>query len=393
MARREYQNPKVKLQKGPRPYWYIRYRVWVFVDKNERKRKEKRHLLGYCDEMTKREAERVKDEVMRQVNRQVYAIESHIPFESVVEKYRENHVPTVGSSTREKYGCHLDNHILPYFTGKRLSEVDTESIQRFLNCKIEEGLEWWTRNDLRNLLSGIFTKAADWGYWDLAIPNPVSRTSIGRKHWKRDRRTLTDGEFRRLLMALPALIQLMIMTAVSTGLRVSELLGLKWRAVDLVRGWISVTERYYRGDTDVTKSPDAERNLPLAELVEAYRRLKPLDAEPEDYVFGEGGGPLDDRNILKNYIRPAAERLGLYFPGFGWHSFRRENNTRMQDLGASLQDAQAQAGHAHPNMTLDYTIVTSKKRARAVKRLQKKLLPEGADWSPDRGFAGIVRDV
>ncbi len=314
MARREYQNPKVKLQKGPRPYWYIRYRVWVFVDKNERKRKEKRHLLGYCDEMTKREAERVKDEVMRQVNRQVYAIESHIPFESVVEKYRENHVPTVGSSTREKYGCHLDNHILPYFTGKRLSEVDTESIQRFLNCKIEEGLEWWTRNDLRNLLSGIFTKAADWGYWDLAIPNPVSRTSIGRKHWKRDRRTLTDGEFRRLLMALPALIQLMIMTAVSTGLRVSELLGLKWRAVDLVRGWISVTERYYRGDTDVTKSPDAERNLPLAELVEAYRRLKPLDAEPEDYVF-RGGRRTFRRPRHSQELHPSGSRaVGTLLP-------------------------------------------------------------------------------
>jgi integrase len=367
-------------------------RVWVFVDKNEKKRKEKREVLGYCDEMTKREAERLKDERMRTVNRQVYAIESYIPFESFVEKYRENHFPTLASSTREKYGCNLDNHILPYFAGKRLSESDTESIQRFLNCKNEE-VEWWTLNDLRNLLSGIFTKAAHWGYWDLAIPNPVSRTSIGRKHWKRDRRILTDGEFRRLLMALPALIQLMIMTPVSTGLRVSELLGLKWRAVDLVRGWISVTERYYRGNTDVPKSLDAERNLPFVELVEAYRRLKPLDAKPEDYVFGEGGGPSDDREILKNYSRPAAKRLGLYFPGFGWHSFRRQNITRMQDHGASMADAQAQAGHASSEMTLEYTIPSAKKRVRAVKRPQKRLLPEAADWLPERGFAEIVRDV
>lgn len=141
MARREYQNPKVKLQDGPRPHWYIRYRVWVFVGKNEKKRKEKRHVLGYCDEMKKREAERLKDQIMRAINRQVYTIESHIPFENVVEKYRQNHFPTLASSTREKYGCHLDNHILPYFAGKRLSDADTESIQRFLNCK-KEGLGW-----------------------------------------------------------------------------------------------------------------------------------------------------------------------------------------------------------------------------------------------------------
>lgn len=194
-------------------------------------------------------------------------------------------------------------------------------------------------------------------------------------------------------MALPALIQLMIVTAVSTGLRVSEVLGLKWRAVDLARGWISVKERYYRGDTDVPKSPDAERGLPLVGLVKAYRRLKPLNAEPGDYVFEDRGEPLDDRDILKNYIRPAAERLGFYFPGFGWHSFRRQYITRIQDEGASTIDAQVQAGHSRPDMTLEYTILTVKKRARAVRRLQKKLLPKGADWSPDRGFAGIVRDA
>jgi integrase len=388
MARREYQNPKVKLQKGPRPYWYIRYRVWVFVDKNEKKRKEKRHVLGYCDQVTtKREAERLKDEVMRKVNRQVYAIGSHIPFENIVEKYRQNHFPTLASSTRKKYGCHLDNHILPYFSGRRLSDGNTESIQRFLNAKKEEGLGWWTVSDFKNILSGIFTKAADWGYWDPAVPNPVLRTELGRKHWKRERRILTDGEFRQLLKALPPLIQLMIATVVSTGLRVSEVLGLKWRAIDLARSRVSVEERYYRGDTDVPKSLSSERGLSLGTLDEAFRRLRPLDAKPEDYVFGEGGEPLDDREILKNYIRPAAERLGFYFLGFGWHSYRRQNITRIQEEGASPVDAQVQAGHKNLDMTWEYTIITERKRARAVKRLQKKLLPKGTDWSPEGGFA------
>jgi integrase len=191
-------------------------------------------------------------------------------------------------------------------------------------------------------------------------------------------------------MALPALIRLMIMTAVATGLRFSELLGLKWRAVDLVRGRATVEERYYRGDTDVPKSPSSERGFPLGTLGEAYRRLKPPDAKPEDYVFEKRGEALDDRQILKNYLRPAAERLGLYFPGFGWHSFRRQNITRIQEEGANTIDAQLQAGHSRPSMTLEYTIVAEKKRRQAVRRLQKKLLPMSGDWSPD---AGIVRDV
>src|SRR5437868_15271013 len=54
MARREHQMPKVLRQKGPRPYWYVRYRVKVLVSKNQIKRQEKWHRLGYCDEMNKR---------------------------------------------------------------------------------------------------------------------------------------------------------------------------------------------------------------------------------------------------------------------------------------------------------------------------------------------------
>ena len=185
----------------------------------------------------------------------------------------------------------------------------------------------------------------------------------------------------------------MVMTAVSTGLRVSEVLGLKWRAVDLVRGWIMVNERYFRGDTDVPKTDPSERCLPLGILVEVFRCFKPVDAKPEDYVFSENGEPFDDREILKKYIRPAAERLGFYFLGFGWHSFRRQNITRIQEEGASPVDAQVQAGHSRLDMTREYTIITERKRVKAVKRLQKKLLPKGTYWSPDAGFAGIVRDV
>jgi len=60
----------------------------------------------------------------------------------------------------------------------------------------------------------------------------------------------------------------MIMTAVSTGMRISEVLGLKWRAVDLVRGFVNVKERYYRGDTDEPKSERSIRSVPLGYLIE-----------------------------------------------------------------------------------------------------------------------------
>jgi len=86
---------------------------------------------------------------------------------------------------------------------------------------------------------------------------------VGRKRLKREKRILDDDQLRVLLVELPAEIGLMVRTAVSTGMRVSEIIGLKWRAVDLEYGLVHLQERYYRGDTDEPKTDKSKRPLPL----------------------------------------------------------------------------------------------------------------------------------
>jgi hypothetical protein len=82
---------------------------------------------------------------------------------------------------------------------------------------------------------------------------------------------------------------------------------------------------------------------------------------------------MDDRAILRSVIRPAAKRLGFYFEGFGWHSFRRQNLTLLQEEGATTFEAMAQAGHSRPTMTSEYTVVDLDRRATAVLRVQERL--------------------
>ena len=348
----------------------------MLVGNKEITRKEVWHRLGYCDGMSNREARRLRDEVMRDVNREVYTIQSHIRFGDFVQIYKEQHIRTLGAGTKAKYLHHLKRHILPAFGALKLSGVDREIVQRFLNAKEKEGLAWWTRSDLKNIICGIFTKASDWGYWDGR--NPTIRASLGRKRLKRERRILTDAQFRLLLSALPELVQLMVETAVSTGMRISEILGLKWGCVDLDRSLVWVRERYYRGDTDEPKSERSRRVLPLGYLVEAYRRRRAGCPTPSGYVFEKDGEPMDDRALLKDVIRPAAKQLGIYFQGFGWHSFRRQNLTVIQEEGATTFEAQAQAGHSRPIMTGEYTVVHLERRKAAVLRLQERLLGESA---------------
>ena len=101
MARREFQRPNVLKHEGPRPYWYIRYRVRLLTGPHQIERKEKRHWLGNCDEITKREAERLCEQVMWKVNQQVFIIQHQIPFGEFVKLYLKQHVSTKRPTTLE----------------------------------------------------------------------------------------------------------------------------------------------------------------------------------------------------------------------------------------------------------------------------------------------------
>ncbi len=371
MARREFQMPTVLRQESQRPYWYIRYRRKVLVGKNQIERKEVWHTLGSCDAITKRQAQRLRDEVMREVNNEVYTIQSQILFADFAEIYMKQHTVTLAPGGQKRDVSLIRNHLLPSFGSTRLCDIGTEEVQTFLNTKNRDGLSWWTRKGLQAVVSSIFTKADDWGYREGR--NPARRTTLGRKKAKRERRILTDAQLGLLLEAIPPYVQLMVETAVSTGMRISEILGLRWRAVDLTVGLVKVDERFYRGEVGEPKSERARRVLPLGLLTEQYRQHKPAAANPDSFVFEKEGEPMDDRSILRNVIRPAAKRLGFYFEGFGWHSFRRQNITVLQEEGATAFEAMAQAGHSRPSMTGEYTIVGLGRREQAVRRLQERL--------------------
>jgi integrase len=365
---------------GKRPYWYIRYRIRVIDDDGKIVRKEVWHPLGNCDELTKREALRQRARVLEEVNHQVYTVRDHIPLADFAKIYETQHLPTLAPGGREQQHCLLKNHVTPALGAKRLCDIGTLDVQAFLNTKAAEGLSWWTRRALKAVLSSMFTKAADWNYWDRR--NPVTRVRIGKKRVKYEKRILTAEQLRLLLDCLPGRIRWIVETAVSTGMRISEILGLKWRSVDLDRGVVHVEERYYRGDTGEPKSERAQRSLPLGELVEVYCALKPAGASADDYVFHERGKPLDDRQLLQKILRPVAEELGIYFPGFGWHTFRRMHLTLVQEAGATTFEAMAQAGHSRPSMTREYTIIGLDRRERAVRQMQRRLFVVGK--GPDR---------
>jgi integrase len=342
-----------------------------------------------------REAKARKQQIMATVNAGKFLIQAQVPFRDVCQRYLDSHVPTLGSAARERYPIQIRNHILPAFADLKLCEITTPMIEGWLREKAvphdttrakdgeevivtSDGLSWWTRSDLRGILSGIFSKAKEWRLWDGA--NPCVGVSIGRKKDKRPKRIPDGADLQNFLEALPDTpiisadgARLIVITACVAGLRVSEVLGLMPADINMKSETLRVDRRWRRGDEDDPKSEASKRVRQIGTL--AAELLTYAGGQPtNEYIFRrESGAPLDDRDLQRDVFRPAAEAVGIYHEGFGMHVFRRLNVTWRQQAGATPVEAQKAAGHASLDMTMLYTQTEEQREREHVGKIIERL--------------------
>ena len=178
----------------------------------------------------------------------------------------------------------------------------------------------------------------------------------------------------------------MVYVAVFTGLRVSELVGLRWHNIH--EDAITIEERYCRGDWGAPKSAASNATIPVNRaVIERIKRLKSMTVEvkagratrryrvvkssgPDDLVFQSlsSGSPMRDNNILVRHIKPAARNLNLGF--VNWRCLRTSYATWLKLQGADVKDAQALMRHSRASTTLDiYQQFVPESQRRVVDRL------------------------
>lgn len=399
-----YQDPKILTRSDvSRPFYYVLASVPI-VTASGLQRKRQSFQLGFCDEITVREAKARKQQILAPINAGKFLIQSQIPFRELARKFEEARIPQLGAATQAKYRAHLQNHVLPAFGDMLLCEITKPTIETWLNSKAEtqtvtvkrkgaettverDGLSWWARMDLRNLLSAIFTKAAEWSLWDGR--NPCEGVSVGKKKVKRAKRIPGPDDLTKFLGSIPdtSIIaadgaRLIVISAVVAGLRISEVLGLQIRDIDVRAETLHVERRQHRGDIDDPKSESARRVRQVGTLAHELIRFAGSRG-PEEFIFLRiDGRLLDDRDLQQHVFRPAAETAGIYFEGFGMHTFRRLNVTWRQEVGATPIEAQKAAGHASIEMTFLYTQTDDAREREHVNRILDRLKP-GSNEQPN----------
>ena len=381
MARRRFQNPKPR-RRGK--WWTIQVRQDVFVD-GKLQRSNKRVRLAPVA-MSEREVRKVAAEYLRPLNHELQSIGSATNFAHYVERtYLTVVMPLFAKSTRDRSEGILENYLLPTFGGLALRELSPLSIQRYFSNMATSVLAHESRDKIRDVLSSVLRSAVEYGF---LVKNPVEnvRMPAERRGKKRNKPYLSPAQFNQLLELMPEPYATMVYVAIYTGLRVSELAGLKWD--DIHEESITIDERYCRGDWGAPKSESSNATIGVNRcVVERIHHMKLLTIEvragrairkyrvvksdkPDDLIFQsvKDGKPIRDNNILTRFIKPAARKLSLGW--VNWRSLRTSHAVWLKMAGADVKDAQGQMRHSRATTTLDiYQQFVPESQQRVVNRL------------------------
>ncbi len=363
MARRRYQDPTPK-KEGK--WWYLFYWKEHFVN-GRSIRKRTRHKLA-PHTMGERDAKKLAAEFLRPLNQGLETIGAATPLMTYLDTtYRPTILPLFAKSTRDRYENVIKNHLLPAFGQATLRDLTTLTLQKYFSAMHGSPLAYESRDKIRDVLGSILKSAVEFG---LLVKNPMTGVKLPRdKKARRTKPYLTPEHFDQLIQKIPEPYATMVYVAVFTGLRVSELIGLRWRCIN--EDSITIEERYCRGEWGIPKSEASAATIPVNKtVINRLQQLKTLTVSikagratrtyplvkkdgPDDLVFQsvKDGKPMRDNNILTRHLKPAARTLGLDF--LNWRCLRTSHATWLKMAGADIKDAQAQLRHSRASTTLD----------------------------------------
>jgi integrase len=272
--------------------------------------------------------------------------------------------PRISYSTKKAYAGYLQKWIEPRWGEYRLLDVRAVEVESWLKSLNRAP---GTRSKIRNVMSLLFNHGRR---HDLCDRNPIEWVRQSAK-----RRTapdiLTTNEVQGLLANLRFRERTLVLLAVTTGLRRSELFALKWKDVDFQAKLIYVTRSIVQNVVGICKTESSQKPVPahddLVEALREWRGQTPYQSS-ESWVFAspanQGRRPYLAQQIMQRHILPIARKLGIA-KRIGWHTFRHTYSTLLRSIGAELKIMQELLRHSTIRVTLDtYTqAVTTEKRS------------------------------
>ena len=348
-----------------------RFRAWIETGSGYNRERRSQ----YFD--TKKEAE---DWVSRMVidrNDGLITNPDKISVQNFATRWLDNHKkPNIAASTYRNYKQQLDSYLIPFFKDIMMKDINLYQIEDYFNSMRKSGslrhnggLSETTLNKHYITLNQICKHAAKPGIRLLKY-NPVSAIEPPKQKTK-EAEVMTANEYTRLLKASKdnTHIFTFILTALYTGMRRSEILGLEWEDVDLAAGVINVRKRYvntvegYQHEL-ATKTDSSKRQISISEkLISVLKEYKKTHLEyrlhfgPDyydetDFVFCKPDGSPYHPDYYNKQFNQLLSETGLSSK-YKIHTLRHTFATINLRNKVDSKVVQEMLGHASESTTKD----------------------------------------
>ena len=309
--------------------------------------------------------------------------------------------PKVRPKTWMGYRSLLHNHIRPALGARPLAKIKPLEVQQAFQDMIDRGLSARTIEYTRMVLRQAFKQAIQ---WRLLTFNPCDGVQIPRRQ-RREMQALSPEQARRfLVVARGTRYGMLFELAITTGLRPSEYLALKWEDIDFERGTLSVVRSldampgggYRLEETKTRNSRRVVKLLPgvlraLLEHRQAQQRLREEAGErwnEQGFVFTNAeGGPLDGHNLSSRHLRRILKEAGL--PQIRLYDLRHTAATLALSAGVPVKVVSEMLGHSSVALTLDvYSHVLPHMQEDAARRMAALMEDSGGHLAAERHTIG-----
>jgi integrase len=382
MRRTRYQQGNLQLverKRGPRAWEYRWYETTAGG-----KRKRRSLVVGSLDQYpNETAAKRAVTSLLVNINSESprFHLEG-VVVQTLIEHYQEKELSEDSNktfATCETYKGYFRRWILPRWGKYRLKDVKSVAVEEWLRSLV---LSNGSKAKIRNIMHAVFNHAVRWEWHDR---NPITHVRQSSKRMSIPT-VLTMEEVERLLLHLEEPARTAVLVDVMTGLRVGELLALKWEDIDFEKFQIHVTRSISLQHVGECKTEASQKPVPLdARLAGALWHWRTICAYPrlEDWVFAsphaDGKQPYWPGTLNRWHLQPAVQAAGIQ-GRIGWHTFRRTYATLLKANGEDVKTVQELLRHANSLVTMNlYAQAVTQAKRTAQSRLVDMLFDENAN--------------
>jgi integrase len=280
-----------------------------------------------------------------------------IPFDEYAEQYLNYSKTNKAKSTYNRQDRICTARLKEFFKNKYIFEITPQLIEKYKAKRLETVSPASVNRELA-CLKHMYTKAIEWGHLK---ENPAKSVRLLKEAPGR-LRYLNPDEAEKLIQACSDHLRPIVVTALNTGMRKSEILNLRWRDIDLKNRKLKVENA----------KNNESRIIPINQTL--FQELSVLSKNAGgEYLFpGRNGFPLKE---IKKAFHAALRQAKI--EDFHFHDLRHTFGSQLVMQGVDIRTVQQVLGHKEIRMTMRYSHLSPEYVQTAMEKLDKVWTPGG----------------